>query len=185
MIPSDNEIWVKIKTDDKKSFELLFSRYHDMLCLYSFGLVKDEDIAEEIVNDVFVKIWYKRGQIQINIALKPYLFRCVFNACIDYLNQNRIATQEINWEIDQQINELVDTDEEYIFNRMQSREVEKDVIAAIDQLPKQCREIFYLSRFELLTYNEISERLDLSINTVKTQISRALDTLRIKLAKYL
>jgi RNA polymerase sigma-70 factor (ECF subfamily) len=59
------------------------------------------------------------------------------------------------------------------------------VLAAIDQLPKQCRAIFCLSRFELLTYNEISERLNISVNTVKTQMNRALESLKKKLEKYL
>ena len=185
MALSDKEIWEKIKKSDTKSFELLFCRYHDQLCLYSYGLVADEAAAEEIVNDVFLKIWTKRNQIHINIGIKPYLFRCVFNACADYHNQNHDIKQSINIEIDQQINELVESNEEYIFNFLQSEEVEKDVLNAIEQLPNQCKIIFCLSRFELLTYAEISERLNISVNTVKTQISRALDSLRKQLRKYL
>ena len=181
---TDKEIWEKIKKSDTKSFESLFCRYHDQLCLYSYGLVNDEDVAEEIVNDVFLKIWTKRNQIHINIGIKPYLFRCVFNACVDYLNQNHVIKQSINSDVDQQINKLVDSNEEYIFNFLQSEEVEKDVLKAIEKLPERCRIIFYLSRFELLTYTEISERLNISVNTVKTQISRALDSLRDQLRKY-
>ena len=184
MALSDKEIWEKIKKSDTKSFELLFCRYHDQLCLYSYGLVADEAAAEEIVNDVFLKIWTKRNQIHINIGIKPYLFRCVFNACSDYLNQNHVIKQSINIEIDQQINKLVESNEEYIFNFLQSEEVEKDVLNAIEQLPERCKIIFCLSWFELLTYTEISERLNISVNTVKTQISRALDSLREQLRKY-
>ncbi|MBN2214525.1 MAG: RNA polymerase sigma-70 factor [Bacteroidales bacterium] len=185
MALSDKEIWEKIKKSDIKSFESLFCRYHDRLCLYSNDLIRDEDVSEEIVNDVFLKIWDKRDQIQINTGIKPYLFRCVFNACIDYINLNHKITQHFDTEIDQIINELAGSDEDYIFSLLQSKEVEKDVLNAIDLLPKQCRIIFCLSRFELLTYNEISERLNISVNTVKTQISRALDSLRKKLVKYL
>jgi len=184
MALSDKEIWEKIKTSDTKSFELLFNRYHDQLCLYSYGLVADEDATEEIVNDVFLKIWTKRNQIHINIGIKPYLFRCVFNACVDYINQNHVITKRLNMDIDQQINKLVDSNEEYIFNSLQSKEVEKDVLSAIEQLPNQCKIIFCLSRFELLTYAEISERLNISVNTVKTQISRALYSLRKQLRKH-
>lgn len=184
MALSDKEIWGKIKKSDLKSFESLFCRYHDQLCLYSYGLVVNEDAAEEIVNDVFLKIWTKREQIHINIGIKPYLFRCVFNACADYLNHNNDIKQSNNTDIDQQINKLIGSGEEYIFSLLQSKEVEKDVLHAIEQLPKQCRIIFCLSRFEILTYAEISERLNISINTVKTQMSRALESLRKQLRKY-
>ncbi|HEY4789466.1 MAG TPA: RNA polymerase sigma-70 factor, partial [Bacteroidales bacterium] len=63
---SDKEIWEKIKSDDKKSFRILFERYHDTLCLYSYGLVRNGNVAEEIVNDVFFRIWSRRGLIEIN-----------------------------------------------------------------------------------------------------------------------
>mgnify|MGYP002750491679 CR=1 FL=1 len=185
MALTDKESWEKIKKSDTKSFESLFCRYHDQLCLYSYGLVTDKDIAEEIVNDVFLKIWTKRNQIHINIGIKPYLFRCVYNACVDFLNQNQIIKQRIDIETDQQINQLAESNEEHIFNLLQSEEVEKDVLNAIEQLPERCKKVFYLSRFELLTYAEISERLNISVNTVKTQISRALESLRERLQKYL
>jgi RNA polymerase sigma-70 factor (ECF subfamily) len=185
MALSDNKIWERIKKGNSKSFELLFSRYHSRLCLYSFRLVADEAAAEEIVNDVFLKIWNKRKEIQINVGIKPYLFRCVFNASNDYLNQNRFAKQRIHLEIDQQISDLVRLNEDYIFDLLESEEVDKDVMNAIELLPKQCRIIFCLSRFEMLTYSEISEKLNISVNTVKTQISRALDSLRKQLQKYI
>lgn len=185
MALSDNIIWEKIKKGDTRSFELLFSRYHNRLSLYSYGFVADEAAAEEIVNDVFLKIWTKRKEIQIKVGIKPYLFRCVFNGSNDYLNQNRFIKQRIHIEIDQQINDLAESNEEYIFNLFQSEEVDRDVMNAIELLPKQCRIIFCLSRFELLTYTEISEKLNISVNTVKTQISRALDSLRKQLQNYL
>jgi RNA polymerase sigma-70 factor (ECF subfamily) len=185
MVMSDNKIWKRIKKGDVKSFELLFSRYHDQLCLYSYRLVADEDAAEEIVNDVYLKIWNKKNQIVINVGIKSYLFRSVFNASIDFIHKNTSKQQIKNIDIDQQINQLVDSNEEYLFDFLHSEALEKDVLNAIELLPTQCRKIFCLSRFELLTYAEISERLNISVNTVKTQISRALGSLKKQLQKYL
>jgi RNA polymerase sigma factor (sigma-70 family) len=80
---------------------------------------------------------------------------------------------------------LADPDEEYIFQQIGFKKLEEDVTMSIDQLPDRCREIFILSRYELLSYIEISEKLNISVNTVKTQISRALDSLRVSLKNYL
>ncbi len=80
MVQSDKELWEKIKSNDKISFGALFNQHHDSLCLYSFGLVRNEETAEELVNDVFLKIWEKRNQIQINYGIRQYLFRSVLTA---------------------------------------------------------------------------------------------------------
>jgi RNA polymerase sigma-70 factor (ECF subfamily) len=80
---------------------------------------------------------------------------------------------------------LAGDDGEYIFKQLSFEDVEKDVLNAIQKLPPHCKEIFCSSRFDLLSYNEISEKYNISVNTVKNQISRALDTLRDHLKKYL
>jgi len=181
---SEKEIWEKIKKNDKKSFEMLFNHYHDSLCLYSYGLVKNEETAEEIVNDVFFKIWNKRDVIQINYNVRQYLFRSVFNASTDFFRQNLSSSQHSFIEIDELINETIGTNEDYIINFLDNEDLQKDLIEAIELLPSKCKIIFCLSRFDLLTYSEISERLNISVNTIKTQMSRALDTLRKHLEKY-
>jgi RNA polymerase sigma-70 factor, ECF subfamily len=185
MIWSDKELWEKIKNNDKKSFEMLFHRFHDSLCLYSFRIIRNEEAAEEIVNDVFFKIWIKREQIQINYSIRQYLYRSVFNASTDYIRQNISLSQYTFVVIDELINETVGTNEEHIINLFENDALQKDFMNAIDQLPPQCKIIFCLSRFDLLTYNEISEKLNISVNTIKTQMSRALDSLRKDLEKYL
>jgi len=184
MIWSDNELWKKIKNNDKKSFEMLFNRFHDSLCLYSFRIIKNEEAAEEIVNDVFFKIWVKREQIQIIYGIKQYLFRSVFNASTDFIRQNISLSQYSFVAIDELIRETVGTNEEDIMNLFENDTIQKDVMDAIDRLPLQCKIIFCLSRFDLLTYNEISEKLNISVNTVKTLMSRALDALRKDLKRY-
>jgi RNA polymerase sigma-70 factor (ECF subfamily) len=182
---TDNELWEGVKADSKQAFEMLFNRYYDTLCLYANSFLNNHSTSEEITTQVFYKLWQNRDRILINYAIKPYLFRCIFNACSDFLEQNKTAKQYKFVEIDNQILDLIDPDENYIFEYLEGVEVEKDVMKAIDTLPKQCKEIFCLSRFELMTYNQISERLNISVNTVKTQICRALDSLRVQLDKYL
>ena len=183
-MPTPN-LWKKVKKGNIKAFEILYKCYFPSLCLYSYGLIPDAELVKEIVNDVFLKIWDKRSEIDIQCGIKPYLFRCVHNACLDHLRLKRNLRQYQKTDITDKISELADPDEEYIFQQIALKRLENDVSMSIDQLPDKCREIFILSRYELLSYTEISERLNISVNTVKTQISRALDILRVNLKKYL
>ena len=185
MTYSEKNLWARIKQNDKKAFESVFDLFYGSLSLYAFGIIKDEEAAREIVADVFVKIWQKRGIIEIQQGLKPYLFRSVHNACVNYLQTVNASNRKNQIELTDKFNESVADSDEYIFDKLTFDEVERDVMDAINHLPPQCREIFCKSRFDLLSYNEISEMLNISVNTVKTQISRALDSLKEQLKHYL
>lgn len=181
----DTPLWDRIKGNDIKAFELVFNKFHGALCSYSYRLIKDEEIAKETVSEIFLKLWQKREEIEIKHGLKPYLFRCVHNACIDYLNVSKLNRLPFQIELSDQIKELIVDENDYILEKIIFDEAESDVWKAINLLPPQCKTIFCMSRFSLLTYNEISEELNISVNTVKTQISRALDRLRKDLKNYL
>ena len=185
MVISTPSLWQKVRKGNIKAFETLYKSYFPSLCLYSYGLIPDEGLVKEIVNDVFLKIWDKRREIDIQYGIKPYMFRCVNNACLDHTRLKKSIRQYQKTDIPDKIRKLADHDEEYIFQQIALKKLEEDVTMSIDQLPDRCREIFILSRYELLSYTEISERLNISVNTVKTQISRALDSLRVSLTKYL
>ena len=185
MTYSDRNLWSKIQRGNIKAFEALYKGYFSSLCLYAFSLIPDEELVKEIVNDVFLKIWEKKRNIDIQYGIKPYLYRCVHNACIDYLELKKGIRKDQLTHISDKITELTGQDEEFIFQQIIHAEVERDVMKSIDKLPPQCKEVFILSRFDLLTYNEISERLNISVNTVKTQIARALESLRGNLKQYL
>ncbi len=185
MKDTDHNLWRKVKKGDKNAFETLYKNYFSFLCLYAFGMVHEEGLVKEIVNDVFLKIWQKREEIEIKHSIKPYLYRCVHNSCMNCLELKKRQQQDSMTGITDKIKELTGHDEEYILEQLSFPEVEKDVNKSIGQLPPQCRKVFLLSRFEMLTYNEISERLNISVNTVKTHMSRALESLRNSLRKYL
>jgi RNA polymerase sigma-70 factor, ECF subfamily len=185
MAISSQNLWHKVKKGNIKAFEILYKCYFPPLCLYSYGLIPDEELVKEIVNDVFLRMWDNRTEIEILYGVKPYLFRCVHNACLDHLRLKKNLRKNKVTDISEEIRELADPDEEYIFKQIALHKLEEDVTMSIDQLPPKCREIFILSRYELLSYTEISEKLNISVNTVKTQISRALDNLRLSLREYL
>ena len=178
-------IWPKVKKGNIKAFESLYKLYFPSLCLYAYGFIPDRELVREIVNDVFLKIWERRTELDIRYGIKPYLYRCVHNSCLDHLELNKFRNRARIVDISQKILELPGNDDEAILTQFTLPQLEKEIMDGIDNLPPKCREIFVLSRFELLSYNEISEKLNISVNTVKTQMSRALDSLRVSLRQFL
>lgn len=179
------ELWNRIKENDVKALEIAFNKFYGPLCLYCTQILNDEGVAQEIVSDLFLRLWEKREYLQITHCLRTYLYRSVHNACLDYIKSSKSAERSRWFEINEQINLIIGDNENDILNKLSLEDIEKDVYTAIHKLPTQCREIFCLSRFERLTYAEIAVRLNISVNTVKTQIGRALDSLREHLKYYL
>jgi len=143
-------------------------------------------LADEIVQETFIKIWESKHQLQIKLSLRSYLYRCVHNNCINYIKSAAVTlkhNEEFNKEITYHANLATLNFSEEILENIISEEMEISFERKINELPAQCRDIFILSRYDQLTYQEIAQKLNLSINTVKTQISRALDKLRDTFSK--
>jgi RNA polymerase sigma-70 factor, ECF subfamily len=183
----DSDILEGITNGDKKIFDLVFKKYYSGLCTFANDYLRSLDIAQEIVQEVFLYLWENRGRLQIQISLKAYLYRSVYNRCMNYIRDNTsLSYKKIN--IDQLKNqsdllfiEIPDT----IFDTSFSDQIEQELEQTIEGLPEQCKMIFRLSRYENLSYPEIAHHLDISLSTVKTQMSRAMNKLHEKMSKYL
>lgn len=157
-----------------------------MLCSYAYDLVKNTDLAEEVVQEMLIKIWENRINLNITTSLKSYLFRSIHNQCINILKHNRVVSNQAGKYSEEMhfANELaLFPNEEYTLDGYFYDGLEKDIEQAILTLPDQCRSIFRMSRFELKSYEEIALNLGISVNTVKTQMRRALDKLRTIISK--
>jgi len=176
----DAELVRRIRDGDERALEEVFRTYYQGMCLFVRRFVHAPDVAEELVQDVFFKLWAKRDGLSDIDALKTYLFRAARNTALNHLRRRKL---ELNWEEKEgQRGEPVTaggTDDEAT-----SGEVQRAVSAAIARLPERCREIFLLSREGGLTYGEIAAALGISIKTVETQMGRALKSLRLSLGKY-
>jgi RNA polymerase sigma-70 factor, ECF subfamily len=172
-----------IRMGDLTTFEQLFNDYYNYLCYVAIEFVKEKHIAEEIVSDVFFALWEKRESIQINISLSAYLIRAVKNRCINYSLHCK-AEQRFKQTITERLIQNSSTDG-YPMGGLITNELTVLIKKSIDNLPEQCRQVFLLSRDEELKYEEIAERLNISINTVKTQMKIALSKLRVSLKDYL
>lgn len=177
---SEQEIVGAIRQGNERIFEETFRKYYQSLCNYANSILKEMDEAEEIVQNLFLNIWEKRADLEINISLKSYLYRAVHNHCL-----NRIKHMKIREEYQHYATNFYDSSYESVSQTVMKNELEQKIEAAIKKLPEQCRLIFRMSRFEELKYSEIAEQLELSPKTVENQIGKALKFLRIELAEYL
>jgi len=168
-----------------RTFEKLFEQYYSMLCLVAYDLIKSKHIAEEIVDEVYINLWQKREQIEINKSIRAYLVKSVQNRCYNWFEQTKTERLVMTREKDISSFEPILWGDDYPLGKILEAELRNSINTAIDNLPEQCRAIFLLSRNKELTYEEISTKLSISVNTVKTQMKIALAKLREALKDYL
>ena len=165
------------KTLDKAAFEELFRSYFTPLCSFSQKFVNDIDEAKDIVHNVFINLWNKRDEINMETSLKSYLFQGVQNRSLNYIRDNKKLVQFDTPQNEAELGKYLESKD-----HLESTEAERRINHALDDLPDKCKEIFLLNRFDGLKYREIADKLGISIKTVETQMSRALKTLRERLA---
>ncbi|MFC2084082.1 RNA polymerase sigma factor [Bacteroidota bacterium] len=171
----DSKYFENLILGDKEAFSSLFTKYYEPLYRFAGRFVVDPDISENIVQDVFVRLWEQRSRLRITSNVKAYLYTAVKNQSLNHIKrEGRLLSFEEQFEI--------------ISEKMQSPEDEfikdesfKSIHEAIEDLPEKCRKIYLMKRYDDLSYNEISEILSISVNTIKTQMKRALKSLGSKL----
>ncbi len=175
--------------DEKKSvfkisFSKLYSDYYVLLCTIAFKYLKDRQIAEDAVGEVFLNFWEKCEDIEISTSAKAYLVRSVKNWCLNYIQHQKVERRVMEKiEFESSLSGIAESDD-YPLGVLYESDLASLIYNAIASLPEQCRKIFLLSRDEDLSYEKISERLNISVNTVKTQIRIALSKLRELLKGY-
>lgn len=161
----------------KQAVEVLFDKYHNELCKVVFRILKDESLAEDIVQDVFYELWKKRDRLGVNTSFRAYLKRASINKSLNYIRDNKIK---------------FDGDEQYAYieskdnlqKNIEGKNLKEIIDREIDKLPPKCRMAFVLSRFEDMSYKEIAEEMNISVKTVEKHISKALKVLNETLAPY-
>ncbi len=169
-----------MSTFDEKGLEHLFRSHYSGLCRFAVGFVKDDETAREIVQEAFVNLWEKRHSIDPAGPVKTYLSTSVRNRCLNHLRDTKKFSPGLI-----ALEESSVTGTSHQPDRMGEQELHDRIETAIRGLPDKCREIFRLSREQNLKYQEIADRLSISVKTVETQMSKALQHLRRHLADYL
>ena len=150
--------------------EDLFRLNYRPLCLYALHYLQDTDMAEDVVQECFTTLWEKLEQGTAVANRRAYLYMSVRNRCLDSLRRKGIPTESLK---PYDTYGIIDDDD-----ACERSHIEAKLWTAIDSLPEKCRQVFLMSKRDGLKYEEIAEELGLSVNTVRNQISKALNTLK-------
>ncbi len=172
---SDNELLEQIALGNSNAFKALHDMYSSKMFLYAFNVIKNKEVCEDIIQNIFIDFWSKRKNANVK-NIKSYLFRAVKYQIFNYFRDQKISSEDITRLniIDISINAS---------KKMEYHELEAAIHASVTKLPKRCKEIFELSRYEYKSNKEISEELQISIQAVKNQISKALAIIKKDLQK--
>jgi len=172
---SDTTLITGIKSGDYQKFNILFFRYYACLCSFVSGIVKDQLAAEDIIQDLFIRIWEKRSNLQIHENVAGFLYTAAKNAALNHLRGEKsrknlqLNIPKVDLSVD---GEFLEHEE---FKRMLNE--------CIDRLPDRCRQVFVMERMEGYKQKEISEKLDISVKTIKNQLWKAVKYLKACLEK--
>lgn len=177
----NNDALMRAIKDNDAAFEQFFKQHFASLCAWcqhKYGF--DSDITKEVVHTAFIKLWKNRSTVSADVPVKAFLHTIINNTSLDILRHAKVRKRFERYV--QQRNESADSTPQESYD---TKKLRTDIDNAVSQLPEQMRTIFELSRYEGLKYAEIARQLNVSVNTVETQMSRALKKLRLKLATYL
>lgn len=166
--------------DEEKFFEYLFHTHYAPLCKSVYNIVRDRDAAEDIVQDVFIKVWRRRAELDISRSIQSYLFRSCMNTALNYLKKSQKNTSIENENL-----HTVAYSSHQPEEGLEFQEVSNKVQEALNTLPPKCKIVFSMSRYEDLSYADIASTLNISVKAVEKHMSKALKIMREYLKAYL
>lgn len=172
----DNTVLMQsLVNGEEKAYKFLLNKFHRKLHVYALTLVNDHSMAQDIVQNVFLKTWKNRDKLNPEFSIQSFLYKSVYNEFINSYQQNK-AMMLLQQKYVESMKNVVETTDEESIERMLAV-INKE----IQNLPPKCQQVFILSKKEGLTNIEIAEHLDVSIKTVEAQISKAFKILKEKL----
>ena len=177
---TDTEILNDLRTRDEYAFETIFKDYYPLLVNYASRILFDHEIAKDLVQDIFCRLWDTHTNLNIKISLKAYLFKMTYTSCIDVIRHKKTENLFIDKTLqDYYFNQILQTPEAEI--KLLNDDIRNLILSSLDSLPEKCKKIFILHKLEGKTYNETAQELGISPKTVENQITIAMSRLRKEL----
>jgi RNA polymerase sigma-70 factor (family 1) len=168
-----------LQKGDKTAFDALFRAYYAPLCHYACTFTNNDiDEAEDVVQQVFVKFWEQSATLELQYSPKSYLYKMVYNRCLNNIRNAQVQEKYKKYN-------ALQLEKGHESHPVIADELSERIKNALQILPKECRRVFEMSRFEELKYREIAEKLGISIKTVETQMGKALKLMRVELADWM
>lgn len=174
---SNNDLTLKLKQGDLVAFDAIYKKYSRRLFGFVFRYVKQEADTEEIIQEVFIKIWQSREKINEYSSFESFLFTVAHNATVNLLKKRAIEQKYI-----EHVKSLQRPEQAYnLTDEIHYKELQQNFQGMLNELSPRQKEIFHLSREEGLSHKEIAEKLGISVNTVKNHLVTTLSFLKNKL----
>lgn len=169
---TNKTVWKDIKRGDSNAFQTLFHLHYKPLCYYTLQFTKNMPEAEDIVQEVFVKLWTRRDTIEIKTSLKAYLYRSSHNAYIDQFRKQKLKEELLDTLKKEALSNPLEEDNSVL------NEKNDKIKTLIDALPPRCKKILLLNKYDGYKHREIAEKLGISIKTVEKQLGTAFKKIR-------
>lgn len=173
----------RVRNGDRAAFNELYGLYWVPLVNYA-GLIVGDECAEDIVQEVFVRVWIGRERLRREGSLRGYLLRAVYRTSLNAVRSRNYASTYRSWvarQIEESCYACYDPDQSEVIRALYSRQLAEELESVVEQLPPKCREVFRMSHYEGLSNREIGMRLGISVSTVENHINNALRFLRSRL----
>lgn len=177
---SDADLAALLTKADRKAYAEIFERYSPLLVAHAYRILSDEEEAGDIVQDVMLNLWEKRGQINTNLPISGYLYKAVRNRIFNLMSHKKVIGRYEESMIAYMEGTHVASDEQ-----LREKELTAMLEKEIALLPEKMREVFVLYKMEELSYKDIAERLGISDKTAKQQVYNAVKILKTKIDIYL
>lgn len=178
-LKSDEILSVELKANSRVAFQEIFRRHYSAACQTIRRFIREPSTAEDLAQDVFVRFWERRHQIEVKTSIGAYIRRMAINEALTFLRKQKKFQQDNIEDFS-----LANKDSSTV-QVMEGEELRLKIKKAIDSLPPKCRTVFMLSRHEEMSYKQIAEQLDISVKTVENQIGKALKVMREQLKDHL
>lgn len=172
----DQELFALLKEGNEKAFADIFNRYQAPLFDFAYKRIRDKDEAKDIVQEIFVRLWNNRADLQIRTSLRSYLYRSVLNRVLNILSHQVIKEEYVN-----SLQQMIEANTQAADYHIRETDMEKLIEAEIAALPPKMREVFEMRKRKYLSNKEIAGKLGISEQTVETHMKRALRVLRVRL----
>lgn len=175
---SDILLFQLLQRDCEQAFTIIYKQYVKSLYSLAYKYLKSKEMAEDAIHHVFCKLWEHRSTIDVNINLKNYLYSSVKNYILNEIRNNNLAIQK-NYEL-AQLDSPYEID---VIEQIEEKEMYDLLKRAMDSLPEQKRQVCYYKIYDELSNQEIADKMNVSVNTIKTHYSQSLKLMRTMLKK--
>lgn len=177
---TDQKLAALLVQGDEYAYTEIFERYKVLLYKHAYRLLGDEDEANDIISDLFLALWQKRGNLNPQVSLSAYLYGSIRNRIFDLMTHQKVIARYLD-----SISEFIGQGHYETDERIRAKELAAIIEREVAALPPKMREVFELSRSGEFSYKEIGEMLNITEGTVKQQVHNAVKTLRLKIHSFL